>query len=66
MMRRIVKKRQLIDWKTRNVFMVSRIIVEEFARMRPSLKFFKMSHIDPLRSKQTTENVCSSVLNVSD
>ena len=64
MMRDVVRKRQLIDWKTGELFVVSRKFVTEFVRKRPSLRCFKMSHIDPLRSKKATSKVCIAVMSV--
>ena len=46
-----------IDWKTGEAFVVSTGYVSEFVRKRPELKAYKMSHIDPLRSKKATAQV---------
>ena len=62
MMRDVVKKRELIDWKTGEMFVVSRKYVADFVRNRPALRCFKMSHIDPLRSKKATAKVCIAYL----
>ena len=62
MMRDVEKKRELVDWKTGEMFVVSRKYVADFVRNRPALRCFKMSHIDPLRSKKATAKVCIAYL----
>eukprot|EP00966_Prymnesium_polylepis_P052384 1213050-Prymnesium_polylepis.1 len=47
-----------IDWKTGEPHVVSHAYVAEFVKSRPGLHAYKVSHVDPLRSKKATAKVC--------
>ena len=54
-----------IDWKTGEPHVVSHAYVAEFVKSRPGLHAYKVSHVDPLRSKKATAKVCFCLLLVS-
>jgi hypothetical protein len=51
-----------IDWKTGEPHVVSHAYVAEFVKNRPELHAYKVSHVDPLRSKKATAKVCACCL----
>jgi len=64
MMRAHVRAKQLVDWKTGELFTVSRKYVAQFVRSRDALKAFMQivsyrSSIPPLRSRKATVQVVS-------
>lgn len=61
MLSNAAKKMGRVDWRRGDTYVVSRTYVAAFIKSRPELRTYKSSHIDPLRSKKATSQVCVCV-----
>jgi hypothetical protein len=53
-----------VDWKRGDAYVCGETYVRDFVKSRPELKASKAGHVDPLRAKKATSQVCICVQGV--